>query len=74
MPAERLMARTLEVARELAAKPPEAMRLNLVRFRTLLRRGLAEAERASVRLQKQAVATGEPQKVMADFLARRKRR
>lgn len=74
VPAERLVARALDLARELAARPPHAMRLNLERFRTLLRRNLAEAERASVRYQSQAVATGEPQQAMAEFLAKRKKK
>ena len=73
VPADRLLARAQEVARELAAKPPQAMQLNLERFRTLMRRGLAEAERASVRYQAEAVATGEPQKAMAEFFARRRK-
>ncbi|MBM3570998.1 MAG: enoyl-CoA hydratase/isomerase family protein [Alphaproteobacteria bacterium] len=72
VPAADLRARAIEFGRALAAKPPNAMRLNLERFNALLRPGLAEAARASVRFQSEAVATGEPQKVMAEFLARRR--
>ena len=66
-----LGSRALAAAERLAAKPPVAMRLNLTRFRGLLRAGLTEAEDASALYQAEAVATGEPQRVMAAFLNKR---
>jgi enoyl-CoA hydratase len=76
VPADRLLGRALERARELAAKPPVAMALNVRRFRELRRRamerdGVPEALR---RYQSEAVASGEPARVMAAFLEERARR
>jgi enoyl-CoA hydratase/carnithine racemase len=70
-PAEALLARGVAIATELGAKPPVAMRLNLERFRGLVRTGLRAAEAAAVAFQSEAVASGEPQRIMAEFLARR---
>ncbi len=70
-----LMAgRARELAQELAAKPPCAMRLTLANLRRSIAEGMEEAEDAAVAYQSEAVATGEPQKVMAAFLARRRDR
>lgn len=74
--AGRVVDRALEVAHELAAKPPCAMMLNIRRFRTLRlqtleRDGVFEA---LADYQRQAMASGEPQRVMAAFLAERERR
>ena len=66
-----LVARALVLAVELASKPPIAMRLNLERFRSVLRAGLVEAEEAATAYQSEAVASGVPQRIMADFLAQR---
>jgi enoyl-CoA hydratase/carnithine racemase len=71
VPADRLIDRALAVAGSLADKPPVAMRLNLERFRALLRADLEEAEDAAVAYQSEAVATGEPQRAMEAFLAAR---
>jgi enoyl-CoA hydratase/carnithine racemase len=66
----------LAFARDIAAKPPRAMALNIRRFR----QGMLEAvERdgvfeALIRYQGEAMASGEPQHVMAEFLAGRARR
>lgn len=69
-----LAERAQDLAAELAAKPPCAMRLTLSNLRRALAAGMAEAEDAAVAYQSEAVATGEPQKVMAAFLARRRER
>jgi enoyl-CoA hydratase/carnithine racemase len=68
---ENLRGRALALAEALAAKPAQALRLDIGRFRAQLGAGLAEAEAAAARYQAEAVATGEPQKVMAAFLDRR---
>lgn len=71
-PRDRLMARARARAAELAAKPPQALALNLRVFREELRRGLSVAEAQSAAYQSEAIATGEPQQAMAQFLNRRR--
>jgi len=68
---ELLATRADAIARSLAGKPPNAMRLTLGNLRNALRQGLAEAEAAAERYQSEAIATGSPQKAMERFLARR---
>ena len=71
--ADRLMARARARAAELAGKPPRALALDLRVLREELRRGLGVAAARSAAYQSEAVATGEPQRAMAQFLARRNR-
>jgi enoyl-CoA hydratase/carnithine racemase len=71
-PRDRLMARARARAAELAAKPPRALALDLRVFRAELRRGLSVAEAQSAAYQSEAIATGEPQQAMAQFLNRRR--
>jgi enoyl-CoA hydratase/carnithine racemase len=73
--APELAERTRAVAAELAAKPAVAMRLDVGRFRALLReRFRREATiEAMTRYQVEAIASGQPQRAMAEFLARRRR-
>ena len=69
---EHLAGRADAIARSLAEKPPNAMRLTLGNLRSALRRDLAEAEAAAERYQSEAIASGDPQQAMARFLTRRK--
>ena len=68
-----LATRSLAVARELAAKPPHAMRLNIQRFRDIRRRAIEENKvfEALEAYQDESIASGEPQREMAKFLAAR---
>ena len=68
--------RALDVAHELAAKPPRAMMLNIRRFRALRMQALQRDDvfAALVDYQRESMASGEPQRVMAAFLAERERR
>jgi enoyl-CoA hydratase/carnithine racemase len=66
-----LEVRALAMARELAAKPRIAMRLDIERFREVAGAGLAAARAASARYQAEAIATGEPQEAMRRFFERR---
>ena len=70
---DKLAARGLALARELAAKPPHAMRLNIQRFRHMRRRAMEDNKvfEALETYQGEAIASGEPQRVMAEFLAKR---
>lgn len=72
----RVKAEAMALAKLLAGKPPHAMRLNIRRFNALRaaemeRQGTVEAMRS---FQREAMASGEPQRVMAEFLAERARR
>jgi enoyl-CoA hydratase/carnithine racemase len=75
-PRGRLAAAALAAAKELAAKPPFAMRLNIRRFNALRRAAMDRVgvEEALHRLHSEALRSGEPQQVMAAFLAERARR
>jgi enoyl-CoA hydratase/carnithine racemase len=66
--------KALEVARELAAKPPVAMRLNKRRFAEVNEDGFQEAIIAAKRISTEAFESGEPQEMMSRFFERRRAR
>ncbi len=66
-----VLPEALALARELAAKPPEAMRLDKQRFREMTEDGFEDCLQAGVRIQREAYGTGEPQRMMAAFFAER---
>ncbi len=68
---DQVLPRAIEIAQQLAAKPPIAMKLNKQHFRTLTQAGFQAAEEAGVRIQREAFASGEPQTAMAQFFAER---
>jgi enoyl-CoA hydratase/carnithine racemase len=74
VPKDRVVAAALDLARELAAKPPVAMRLDKRRFREVTEEGFNDALDSGVRIQKESYASGEPQRVMEQFLAERGKR
>ncbi len=63
--------KALEVARLLASKPPVAMRLNKQRFAEVTQPGFDDALAAGRRIQAEAYASGEPQRMMEAFFAAR---
>jgi enoyl-CoA hydratase/carnithine racemase len=69
-----VMAKSLEVAEDLAAKPPIAMKLNKRHFRALSEPAYQFAVEAGRGIQREAYASGEPQAWMAKFFAERERR
>jgi enoyl-CoA hydratase len=71
VPQERVMDEALSLARELAAKPPVAMRLDKQRFREMTETGFRDCLEAGIRIQREAYASGEPARMMEQFLARR---
>lgn len=71
VPADKVQAVALELAGQLAAKPPVAMRLNRRRFAEMTQAGFDDAMTTGVRVQRESYATGEPQGMMAAFLAER---
>jgi enoyl-CoA hydratase len=74
VPQSEVVAKAMEVAAQLASKPPIAMKLNKQHFRTLsepaYRRGVEEGRR----IQREAYASGEPQEWMRKFFEERERR
>ncbi|MFN4090661.1 MAG: enoyl-CoA hydratase/isomerase family protein, partial [Alphaproteobacteria bacterium] len=71
VPPEQVLARAVERARELGAKPPTAMRLSRRWLRDLTQKAFDDAVEAATVLQPQAFATGEPQAAARAFVARR---
>ena len=62
----------IAAARALAAQPATAFRLSKQRLREMTQAGFDETFEAAARLQRAAYESGEPQKIMAEFLARRR--
>ncbi|QRM30328.1 enoyl-CoA hydratase/isomerase family protein [Microvirga sp. VF16] len=71
VPQEQVMNEAMSLARELAAKPPVAMRLDKQRFREMTEAGFRDCLEAGIRIQREAYASGEPARMMEQFLARR---
>jgi enoyl-CoA hydratase len=67
----KVMEAALALATELAGKPPVAMRLNKARFREVTEESFRECLKAGIRNQREAYATGEPARMMEEFLAKR---
>ena len=68
---EQVLPRALERARALAALPGAALRTTKQRFRERTQAGFDDACSAGIRYQLECYSTGEPQRVMREFLARR---
>ena len=71
VPQQEVLEASLELARELAAKPPIAMRLDKQRFREMTEAGFRDCLDAGMRIQREAFATGEPARMMEEFFAAR---
>jgi enoyl-CoA hydratase/carnithine racemase len=69
VPRQKVLEASLELARELAAKPPIAMRLDKQRFREMTEAGFRDCLEAGMRIQREAFATGEPARMMEEFFA-----
>lgn len=74
VPREQVLERALHLARALAAQPRTAFRLTKQRFRERTQAGFEEACNAGIRYQLECYASGEPARVMEEFLARRQRK
>jgi enoyl-CoA hydratase/carnithine racemase len=68
---EQVLPRAIERARTLADLPGSALRTTKQRFRERTQPGFEEACSAGIRYQLECYSTGEPQRVMREFLARR---
>jgi len=73
-PKGEVLQKALAVASELAALPPTAMRLTKQRFRALTQPDFDAVGRIAVACQREAYASGEPQKKMREFLDARGKR
>jgi enoyl-CoA hydratase len=71
VPAEEVFAKALEIANELAAKPPVAMRLDKQRFREMTEPGFRDAIESGARIQREAYDSGEPARMMEAFFRQR---
>lgn len=71
VPATEVLPEAVALARELAEKPPVAMRLNKARFREVTEASFRECIAAGIRNQRIAYGTGEPAREMEKFLAAR---
>jgi enoyl-CoA hydratase/carnithine racemase len=74
VPAELVLEDAQRTARRLAGKPPLAVRLTKRRLRDVTQASWEAAIAAGRALARQAFSTGEPQRVAAAFLARRRDR
>jgi enoyl-CoA hydratase/carnithine racemase len=68
---DQVMAEALQIAKDLAGKPPIAMRLNRQRFREMTEAGFRDCLAASVRIHRESYGSGEPTGMMEAFLAQR---
>ena len=64
-------AKAIEVAEDLAQRPATAMRLTKQRFREDGQAAFDAIFETAARLQREAYASGEPQRVMAEYFAKR---
>ena len=71
VPEDQVFDRSIEIAEELAAKPPVAMRLDKQRFREMTESGFRDCIEAGVRIQREAYDSGEPARMMEEFFRRR---
>lgn len=71
VPEDQVLAKAMEIAKELAAKPPVAMRLDKQRFREMSDPGFKDAITAGIRIQAEAYGTGEPAQMMEEFFKKR---
>jgi enoyl-CoA hydratase/carnithine racemase len=73
VPADQVMAKSLELAGQLGAKAPLAMRLDKARLHEMTVDGLLDGLDAGIRMQRESYGSGEPAKLMEDFLSREKK-
>jgi enoyl-CoA hydratase len=68
---DQVLAMAIQIARELAAKPPMAMKLNKQRLREITEAGFRDAMDSGHAYHRKAFGSGEPQARMASFFAAR---
>ncbi|WP_309082287.1 enoyl-CoA hydratase/isomerase family protein [Zhihengliuella sp.] len=70
-PAEDVLPRSIELAKELAALPKHAFSSTKKRIRATLMPGLEEAFAAALEIDQEAYGDGEPQRTAGDFVSRK---
>lgn len=71
VPEDQVLSTAMSIANELAELPPVAMRLDRQRIAEVTQAGFDDAMEAGVRIQIESYATGEPQKMMEEFFAKK---
>ncbi|SDV50725.1 enoyl-CoA hydratase/isomerase family protein [Chitinasiproducens palmae] len=71
VPEEKVFEKALEIATDLANKPPVAMRLDKQRFREMTEEGFQSCIEAGIRIQREAYDSGEPARMMEAFFRKR---
>lgn len=71
VPEDKVFEKALEIATELAEKPPVAMRLDKQRFREMTEGTFQDAIEAGMRIQRESYESGEPARMMAAFFEKR---
>jgi enoyl-CoA hydratase/carnithine racemase len=74
VPRAEVLAKALEVARQMAANPPNAIRLTKERMRELTQSEFDDILAAAKKYQNRAYESGEPQRLMREFLSRKGKR
>ena len=74
VPQDQVMAKSMELAKSLAAKAPLAMKLTKQRFREMTEAGFEDAMSANRRINAANYASGEPQEAMREFFEERARK
>ena len=69
VPREEVLARSLEIAGELAAKAPLAMRLDRAWFADMTEAAFQHTIEAAIRSHRESYGSGEPARKMEDFMA-----
>lgn len=72
VPRAEVMAKALELARQLGSRPPHAIKLTKERLRELTQAEFDDILVAARKYQKRAYESGEPQRLMREFLAARR--
>lgn len=73
VPREQVMPRSIEVARMLGARPPNATRLTKERMRELTQAQFDDILAAAKSYQRRAYASGEPQQMMRAFVEKKRK-
>jgi enoyl-CoA hydratase/carnithine racemase len=71
VPADKVLDETIALARELAAKPAQAMRVDKEWLREMTEGGFRDAIEAGIRFYRRAYASGEPAEMMQKFIDKR---
>ncbi|VTU35851.1 enoyl-CoA hydratase/isomerase family protein [Variovorax sp. PBL-E5] len=72
VPRQEVLAKSLQIANELAAKAPLAMKLDRAWFADMTEAAFQHTIAAAIRAHRESYASGEPARMMEDFMAKRR--